>query len=246
MPAARRRFVALVCVVAGACSASGDGSSDDDTTAPRGTDASVVECLDHSSTVRRQTPEGNDNVYLVDAAVSDPLGCVDIVTFEFRSDGRQLPPGYSVEYEDGPFRDFTSGDEFEPAGEAFLVLRFLRTSVFTMSPSPDVEPEPTYTGRESIDPSGMNHLQEARIVQGDEDGAIQWVIGLDSKRPFNIDASTVPLLPEPSDTTTTTSSPPGPTSSSTTTTSTTTTTTTPPTSTTFPTAATSKIVVRIG
>src|SRR5687767_14377524 len=103
MPALRRRFVALVCVVAGACSASGDGAPDDDTAAPRGTDASGVECLDHSSTVRRQTPEGDPTVYLVGAEVSDPLGCIDIVTFEFRSDGRQLPPGYSIEYEDGPF-----------------------------------------------------------------------------------------------------------------------------------------------
>lgn len=180
-------------------------------------------------------------MFLVDARVSKIDDCVDQVTFEFRSDGRPLPPGYSVEYEKGPFVDFTSGDEFEPAGDAYLVLRFPKTAVFAPG-LPGAPPEPTYSGRESIAPSGMNHLQEARIVQG-SDGQIQWVIGLDSKRPFNIDASTLPLLPPPESTTTTTTSPSG--SPSSTTSTSTTTTTTPPTSTTTPTAATSKIVLRI-
>ena len=248
----RRSFVALLCVLAGACSAAGDdGAGDDESAAPAPTSAST-ECLDHSSTVRRQTPAGNANVSLLDANVLDPEGCVDVVVFEFSSDGRrQLPPGYTVEYEDGPFRDFTSGDEFEPAGEAYLVLRFAKTSVFTTPATPEEEPEPTYTGRESIDPSGMNHLQEVRIIQASEEdeGMIVWVVGLDAKRPYSIDASTVPL-PLPTDTTTTTTTTPeaGPTSSSSTTTTTTTTTTTPPSTTTtaVPTESTSKIVLRIG
>jgi len=171
--------------------------------------------------------------------------CVDQVTFEFRTDGRPLPPGYSVEYEKAPFLDFTSGDEFEPAGEAYLVVRFAKTAVFAPG-LPGAPAEPTYTGRESIDPSGMNHLQEARIVQG-SDGMIQWVIGLDSKRPFNIDGSSLAILPPPDSTTTTsTTSPSGGSSTSSTTSTSTTTTTTTPTSTTTPTAATSRIVVRIG
>ena len=245
MPGLRRTFVALVLMVAAACTGTSDDAAESESTVP-GTAGTSGECLDHSSTVRRHTPAGNENVYLLDAVVSDPQGCVDVVTFEFRSDGRQLPPGYSVEYEEGPFRDFTSGDEFEPAGNAFLVLRFAKTGVFAPAPMPGDEPEPTYTGRESIAPSGMNHLQEARIIQASEEdeGLIVWVIGLDSKRPFNIDGSTLPLpLPSDSTTTTSTTSPPGPTSSSSTTT---TTSTTTPTSTTFPTDSTSKIVVRIG
>ena len=125
------------------------------------------------------------------------------------------------------------------------MLRFAKTAVFAET-LPGAPPEPTYTGRESIDPSGMNHLQEARIVQG-SDGVIQWVIGLSSERPFSIDASSLPLLPPSDSTTTTTTSPSGsPSSSSSTTTTSTTTTTTPPTSTTTPTAATSKIVLKIG
>jgi hypothetical protein len=228
----RRLLVASVLVGTVACNGAGNETGESDSTSPATTTGTVTSCLDHSSTVRRHTPVGSGDVFLVDARVSRIDECVDEVTFEFRSDGRPLPPGYSVEYDEGPFVDFTSGDEFEPAGEAYLVLRFAKTAVFAPT-LPGAPPEPTYTGRESIDPSGMNHLREARIVQG-SDGRIQWVIGLDSERPFNVDGSSLALLPPPESTTTTSAS------------GTSTTTTTAATSTTTPTAATSKIVVRIG
>lgn len=225
----RRVVVASVLVGTVACTGGGSGRGESDSTSPGPTMG--TSCLDHSSTVRRDSPAGNGDVFLIDARVSKIDDCVDEVTFEFRSDGRPLPPGYSVEYGVGPFVDFTSGDEFEPAGEAYLVLRFANTAVFAPT-FPDAPPEPTYTGQESIAPSGMNHLLEARIVQG-SDGMIQWVIGLDSERPFNIDGSSLALLPLPESTTTT--SPSGSSTS----------TTIPPTSTTTSTAATAKIVVRI-
>jgi hypothetical protein len=242
----RSLVVALVFVGAAACSTASDDTAASDTTG-QGAPAGSASCLDHSAEVRRHTPAGSAEVFLVDARVSKLDDCVDQVTFEFRSDGRPLPPGYSVEYEEGPFLDFTSGDEFEPAGEAYLVLRFAKTAVFAPG-LPGAPAEPTYTGRESIDPSGMNHLQEARIIQAGEgdEGVIMWVIGLDSKRPFNVDGSSLALLPPPDSTTTTTTTSPSSGSSTSSTTSTSTTTTTPPTSTTTPTAATARIVVRIG
>jgi len=243
MPAARRALVATLLISAAACSTASDDTGASETTRP-GATTSTASCLGHSSTVRRHTPAGSGDVFLVDARVSRLDDCVDQITFEFRSGGRPLPPGYSVEYGNGPFVDFTSGDEFEPAGEVYLVVRFPKTAVFAPG-LPDEPPEPTYTGRESIAPSDMNHLQEARIVQGSE-GAIQWVIGLDSTRPFNVDASSLALLPPPPESTTTTTSPSGSSPSSSSTTTTSTTTTTLPTSTTTPTAATSRIVVRIG
>jgi hypothetical protein len=131
-------------------------------------------------------------VFLVDARVTRLDECADQVIWEFRADGRQLPPGYTVEYAPGPFSDFTSGDEFEPGGDAYLVVRFPRVGTVELTgPEGAQDFETTYNGRESIDPSGMNHLQEARIVQGPE-GVTQWVVGLDSKRPFSVDASTGP------------------------------------------------------
>ncbi len=240
MLAARCVAVAILLVSAVACSSGGGGDENGD--ADQGGPTTTASCLGHSSDVRRHTPAGSEDVFLVEARVSKIDDCVDQVTFEFRSDGRQLPPGYAAEYAKAPFVDFTSGDEFEPAGDAYLVIRFAKTAVFGPT-MPGAAPEPTYTGRESIDPSGMNHLQEARIVQGPE-GVIQWVIGLDSKRPFNVDASSLAILPVPSSTTTTSTTPPSGSTSSSTTTSTST--NTPSTSTTTPTAATSRIVVRIG
>ncbi len=245
MPVVRRVAATLLIGVA-ACTSASDDASETDTARPPVTGDGAAGCVANSATVRRQTPAGSEQAFLVDAQVADAEGCFDEITFEFRSDGQPLPPGYAIEYREGPFVDFTSGDEFEPAGEAYLVLRFTKTSVFAPA-APGAEPEPTYTGPESIAPSGMNYLEEARIVQGSE-GVIQWVIGLSSKRPFSLDGSTLPLLPPPESTTaTTTTSPSGSSStSSTTTTSTTTTTASPPTSTTFPTTPTAKIVVRIG
>lgn len=197
----RRVVVASFLVGTVACDGAGNGTSESDSNSPRATLGTDTSCLDHSSTIRRHTPAGSGDVFLVDARVSRIDDCVDEVTFEFRSDGRPLPPGYSVEYGEGPFVDFTSGDEFEPAGEAYLVVRFAKTAVFAPT-LPGAPPEPTYTGRESIAPSGMNHLREARFVQG-SDGMIQWVIGLDSERPFNVDGSGLALLPPPQSTTAT-------------------------------------------
>jgi hypothetical protein len=238
MRAVRRVVVATLLVGVAACSDAGDEATESDTALPRTTTGAGASCLDRSSTVRRHTRAESEDVFLTGAVVSRIDDCVDEVTFEFRSAGTPLPPGYSVEYDEGPFRDYTSGDEFEPAGEAYLVLRFAKTAVFAPPVFPGAPPEPTYTGRESIDPSGMNHLQEARIVQGPP-GVIQWVIGLDSTRPFSIDGSSLALPPESSSTTTTTTSPSGASPS----TSSTSTTTPPPA--TAP-AATARIVVRIG
>ena len=128
-------------------------------------------------------------MYIVDAEVF-ASGCTDVVTFEFRAGGAELPPGYEAAYEPGPFRDFTSGDEIDVGGEASLVLRFADVSLTEITPE-DPEGTFTYEGRESIEPFGLNHLREARMVAG-PDGFVQWVVGLDSERPFVVDASSLP------------------------------------------------------
>ncbi|MCI0634813.1 MAG: hypothetical protein L0206_12980, partial [Actinobacteria bacterium] len=154
--------------------------------------ASGEGCLANSSTVQRRTAAQEEITFLVDAEVSRLDECADQVVWEFRSNGAQLPPGYSVEYGPGPFNDFTSGAEIEPAGDAYLIVRFRNASTIEVGGvEGEQEFETTYNGRESIDPSDLNHLLEARIVQGPE-GVTQWVIGLDGERPFNVDASTEP------------------------------------------------------
>lgn len=134
----------------------------------------------------------DEDIYLVDAQVTRLDSCADQVVWEFRSNGTQLPPGYIAEYQPGPFNDFTSGDEFEPGGTAYLVVRFPRVgTVELVETEGEQEFETTYNGRESIDPSDLNHLEEARIIQAPEQST-QWVVGLDSERPFSVDASTDP------------------------------------------------------
>lgn len=190
-----RVLVAAVIAVAAACS-SGSGSGDEGATntAPSSTLA-FGECLEQGASVPRGTPEGVADAYLVDVRVTRLDACADDVVFEFRASGGQLPPGYEIGYESGPFLDFTSGDEFDPAGEAYLVIRFLRTSTVEVVAGPEGDPDFNETfdlGRESIAPSDMNHLQEARIVRGPE-RTVQWVIGIDSERPFTVDGSVLPM-----------------------------------------------------
>jgi hypothetical protein len=236
MRAGSRVLVASVVAVLAACG-SGSGSGDEDATDT--TPASTLapgECLEQGATVPRATPEGDADAYLLDVRVTRLDLCSDEVVFEFRSSGGELPPGYEIGYESGPFRDFTSGDEFDPDGEAYLVIRFRRTGTAEVVTGPEGEPDFNETfdlGRESIAPSDMNHLQEARIVEGPE-RTVQWVLAVDSERPFTVDGSVLPMplppetaapppgLPPPVDPSTSTSS------------------------TTVPLPATSRIVVRIG
>ncbi|HEX6313156.1 MAG TPA: hypothetical protein VF152_16205 [Acidimicrobiia bacterium] len=237
MRARSRVVAATVLVVLAACSGGGDGD-DDGSAAPTSAVPAPGECLPRSATVARATPVGDEVAYLLDARVTRLDACADEVAFEFRSPGRELPPGYEIAYEAGPtFVDYTSADEFDMTGGAFLVVRFLETvAAELVEVDGELEGRSTFDlGRESITPSGMNHLQEARIVQGPE-GVIQWVIGLDSERPFTVDASTYPVpLPSeaPATVPTTTTSAPDTTTSSTTTT-------------TLPAEATSQVVIRIG
>jgi hypothetical protein len=230
--------VAVVVAILTACS-SGDGGSGDEAAGPTSTAAPFGECLVRGSNVARQTPAGDETAYLLDARVTRLDACVDEVVFEFRSPGRELPPGYEVTYEPGPtYVDFTSGDEFDMTGGAFLVIRFVNTATAEfVEVDGELEGRDTFDlGRESIAPSDLNHLQEARLVRG-ADGVVQWVLALDSERPFTIDASThpVPLPAEtPTSTAATTTTLPDPNAPSTTTT------------TRLTEEATSQIVVRIG
>jgi hypothetical protein len=192
------RCLLLAVVLIGAACSSGDREGAAENVAeerpPPSTKptASAGECLPRSSTVARRTRSGPDAVFLVETEVFRLDDCADQVVFQFRSDATDLPPGYTVEYRPGPFRDFTSADEIDVGGEAYLVVELAKTLLVEVAdPGNDPDGEPTYTGRESIDPSGLNHLSEARIVQGPE-GVTQWVLGLDSERPFTIDAASAP------------------------------------------------------
>lgn len=110
--------------------------------------------------------------------------CTDNVRFTFGPSDVDLPPRYVAGYEDGPFIDVNQPVRAEPAGNAFLVIRFEKSHAEFLG-------RPTYRSRESIVPSGMHHLKEVRQVASPEN-TVSFVIGLDEKRPFVVDGAASP------------------------------------------------------
>jgi hypothetical protein len=102
--------------------------------------------------------------------------CADRVVFDFRD----VAPGYTFEYQPGPFTFGESGQPLTIAGNAFLVAR--------LSPASGVDltqpaAPPTYQGPAQITPLGLSHVREIRRLS-DFEGVLVWVIGLDGMRPF--------------------------------------------------------------
>jgi hypothetical protein len=113
--------------------------------------------------------------------------CVDHVVFELTSKDAQ-PPGYTVTYGTPPFARPGSGEPVAVAGRAFVLV--------TISPGYGFDFEAgkaTYTGPQRITLPGTNHVRE--LVQiGDYEGTLTWAIGLDSKRPFTVQATVSPRV----------------------------------------------------
>ncbi len=105
--------------------------------------------------------------------------CADRVTFEFR-DG--APPEYRIEYQSGPFFFGESGMPVTIQGSAFLVVTFPHSSGVDLT---DPAATVTYTGPDSIVPTGLTHVAEVRKIE-DFEAVLRWVIGLDSVRPFTV------------------------------------------------------------
>jgi hypothetical protein len=111
--------------------------------------------------------------------------CVDHVVFSFTSKTGD-PPGYSITYGTPPFTKDASGEPVTVKGSAFVVVK--------VSPGYGYDFEngvATYTGPKQITPTGANHVKEI-VETGDFEGVLTWVIGLDSKRPFTVQATGKP------------------------------------------------------
>jgi hypothetical protein len=111
--------------------------------------------------------------------------CVDHVVFAFTSKTSD-PPGYSITYGTPPFAADASGKSVTVMGSAFIVVK--------VSPGYGYDFEngrPTYTGKKRITPAGANHVKEI-VETGDFEGVLTWVIGLDSKRAFTVQATGSP------------------------------------------------------
>jgi hypothetical protein len=171
----------LVVALLAACSDDGDGVSTQGatTTTTSGPTTSAGCALTDASTDAKSGTSTADAVALLTAVRTGTQPCADRIVFEFR-DGP--PPAYSIEYEPGPFTHGESGQPLDVQGSAFLVVRFPHASGVDLSnPAATL----TYTGPESIVPTGLVHVREVRRLE-DFEAVLVWVIGVDGTRPFTV------------------------------------------------------------
>lgn len=137
----------------------------------------------------RTTAPPEHLVLLTDAyAVAEP--CWDKIVFTFEPTGADMPPGYDVGYEKGPFTEGENGQyTVETLGNAFLLVTF--TPAASTDNSNESRPVQTYRGNLRLRLEDMHHTEIVRkLIDGD--GTVMWLIGLDTKRPFTVDAANQP------------------------------------------------------
>jgi hypothetical protein len=111
--------------------------------------------------------------------------CVDHVIFDFNATGTD-PPNYTVTYGTPPFAGDASGAPVAVAGSAFVVVKVQPGYGFDFETG-----KPTYTGPKSLPIAHTNHVRSI-VETGDFEGILTWVIGLDSKRAFSVQATGTP------------------------------------------------------
>ena len=134
-----------------------------------------------TSTKTNDTISGDPGPNLTDLGVGDHPGFVRIV-FDLTGDGQPL---YFVGYEDPPFVEI-SGEEVDVDGNAFIYVNISPALTYDIDTF-----EPTYTGDEELRP-GFEPIVEIQFL-GDFEATMEWVIGLDSERPFTVDIFQGPL-----------------------------------------------------
>jgi hypothetical protein len=112
-------------------------------------------------------------------------GCVDHVIFDFTGKGTD-PPGYSLTYGTPPFVADGSGAPVSIAGNAFVVVKVKPGYGYDFETGTR-----TYNGPKSVPVVHANHVR-AIVETGDFEGVLTWVIGLDAKRPFTVEATGTP------------------------------------------------------
>ncbi len=139
----------------------------------------------------RTTTPPEHLVLLEDAyAVAEP--CWDKIVFTFAKTGVDMPPGYTVGYQKGPFVEGDAGQfTVETLGDAFLFATFTPASQYdTSNPGPVQQ---TYPGNLRLTLVDMHHTEIVRLIkENDGENVVRWLIGLDTKRPFTVDAANNP------------------------------------------------------
>jgi len=177
--------VAVGAIVMTACNGNDDEVSTSGTTTTSSSTTTTAPCAVSGASTDSKSGAGPDTVALLTNVRSGRQPCADRIVFDFR-DG--AAPAYTVEYEPGPFTIGESGMPVTIDGSAFLVVRFPHASGVDLS---DPSATQTYTGPESIHPSGLTHVREIRRIE-DFEAVSVWVIGLDAMQPFAVGQLTGP------------------------------------------------------
>jgi len=198
----RARLAGVVAVVALAVAACSPGVADPQAGQQRAADAKQATqklaqaerqdlgCRNIVTSVdKRVTPPPEHMVLLIDAvAVAEP--CWDKITFTFKPTGANVPPGYTIEYRDPPFVEGDQGQyNVETLGTAFLYITFAPASETDYTSG---QPRQSYPGNLRLRLEDMHNTKIVRKIMDNPDGTQSWLIGLDEKRPFTVDATTVP------------------------------------------------------
>lgn len=204
----RRAFLGLfvACAVLGAACG---GGSDDSANASAGSRTSGREdatagpgCEFIVAGDERRFTQPLESLEYLQNAVAEPNTCYDRITFVFDpGDGPDLPPGYSVEYREAPFGLEgipTSTGGFKDA-DAVLYVEFSPVSSESVRLA-DRRVE-GYQGNLRLRLADMGHtvivewvdqLPEDMTPDDITDDKVVWLIGLDEKRPFTVDAANQP------------------------------------------------------
>jgi hypothetical protein len=210
----RRRFgilfIALVLVATAAC---GGGGGSSDSSAPgsgskRGSASPSKRKINGpgcqfivAGTEKRFTKQLPDTQFL-QSAVAEATTCYDKITFTFDpGDGPDLPPGYTVEYRKAPFgyegiANSTAG--FKESKAVLAVEIQPASTTDTRNPGRSIE---TYKGnlrlqlgkdiRHTVIVEWLSKIVDL-TPEDPTDDKVVWLIGLDSKLPFTVDAYNQP------------------------------------------------------
>jgi hypothetical protein len=118
----------------------------------------------------------------------DELGdnCVDHVVFSFRSKYPN-PPGYTVSYVSPPFVNDAQGAPLPVKGNAFILVRLSPAYGYDVYGDGGA----IYKGPDRITPASTRYVTEI-VKRGDFEGVVSWIIGLNAKRGFSVQATGKP------------------------------------------------------
>jgi hypothetical protein len=207
----RRLGLALLATVLAVTAACAGGESSSDTgkrsdkraSASRARSATGPGCqYIVAGTERRFTRPAKDTDEYLQQAAATPTACYDKISFVFAvGDGADLPPGYVVEYRKEPFGlqgISTSTAGFREARAVLYVEMKPASATDTRTRGRAVQ---TYKGNLRLQLRGMEHTVIVEYVSkvvdptpfaDPSDDRVVWLIGLDAKRPFTVDAANQP------------------------------------------------------